>query len=52
MMSGAAAAARDQLVTAELAMREPTLEHMVLLGQAAWASGDWARVERSAAWLM
>ena len=52
MMTGAAAAARDQLVTAELAMREPTLEHMVLLGQAAWASGDWARVERSAAWLM
>ena len=52
MMTGAAAAARDQLVTAELSMREPTQEHMVLLGQAAWACGDWARVERSAAWLM
>jgi tetratricopeptide (TPR) repeat protein len=52
MMTGAAAAARDQLVTAELSMREPTPEHMVLLGQAAWACGDWARVERSAAWLM
>jgi hypothetical protein len=33
-------------------MREPTPEHMVLLGQAAWTCGDWARVERSAAWLM
>ncbi len=52
MMTGSAAAARDQLVTAELSMREPTPEHMVLLGQAAWACGDWARVERSAAWLM
>ncbi|MBM4114439.1 MAG: hypothetical protein FJ252_01000 [Phycisphaerae bacterium] len=52
MMTGAAAAARDQLVTAELSMREATPEHMVLLGQAAWACGDWARVERSAAWLM
>jgi tetratricopeptide (TPR) repeat protein len=52
MMTGAAAAARDQLVTAELSMREPTPEHRVLLGQAAWACGDWARVERSAAWLM
>ncbi|MBM4051136.1 MAG: hypothetical protein FJ270_00100 [Planctomycetes bacterium] len=52
MMTGSAAAARDQLVTAELSMREPTPEHMVLLGEAAWACGDWARVERSAAWLM
>lgn len=52
MMTGSAAAARDQLVTAELSMREPTPEHMVLLGQAAWTCGDWARVERSAAWLM
>lgn len=52
MMTGSAVAARDQLVTAELSMREPTPEHMVLLGQAAWACGDWARVERSAAWIM
>jgi hypothetical protein len=52
MMTGSAAAARDQLVTSELSMREPTPEHMVLLGQAAWSCGDWARVERSAAWLM
>lgn len=52
MMTGSAAAARDQLVTAELSMREPTPEHMVLLGQAAWTCGDCARVERSAAWLM
>ncbi|MBM4111672.1 MAG: hypothetical protein FJ254_10050 [Phycisphaerae bacterium] len=52
MMTGSASAARDQLVTAELSMREPSPEHMLLLGEAAWACGDWARVERSAAWLM
>lgn len=52
IMTGAAAAARDELVAIELTMAEPSVEHVVLLGQAAWACDDWARVERAAAWVM